>query len=183
MNMNFEENVYYFTRLVFNNIQSAKIKKNKRKEVLRNLKVNLNKNKIRVYNKEKHHSFILETKKIEEFNFKQYLIKYLALHYINGLTKYLTNEISFEEFAEISKETPKVVKDILKQRNNISEQLILLRKNKDIAEVQEYVDDLYNYKYASAYTKYLIDRYYYDIQGLIRPEKNCLERMFKLLLR
>ena len=91
--------------------------------------------------------------------------------------------MTFEELADIKKEVPNVVKDIIKQKNNISEQLILLRRNRNIAEVQQYIDDLYNYEYATAYTKYLIDRYYYDIKGLIKPEKNCLERMFKLLLR
>ena len=182
MNMNFEENVYYFTQLVFNNIQSAKVKKNKRKEVFSDLKVKSNE-KIIVYNKPKKYSFVLESKQVKEYNFKQYLTNVLALYYIESLNKYKNDDISFEEFADIKKEAPKVVKDILKQRNNISEQLILLRKNKDISEVQEYIDDIYDYKYTSAYTKYLIDRYYYDIKGLVRPQKNCLERMFKLLLR
>lgn len=181
MNMNFEENVYYFTELVFNNIQSAKVKKNKRKEVFKHLKVKSKGDKIIVNTKR--HTFILNKKQIEEYNFKQYLTKFLALYYFEGLSRYLNNTISFEEFAEIKKEAPKIVRDILVQRNNISEQLILLRKNKDLQEVQEYIDDIYNHKYASEYTKYLIDRYYYNIKGLIRPEKNCLERMFKLLLR
>lgn len=51
MIMNFEENVYYFTELVFNNIQSAKVKKNKRKEVFNNLKIKSNGNKIVVNSK------------------------------------------------------------------------------------------------------------------------------------
>lgn len=183
MNKNFEENVYYFTELVFNNIQSAKDKKNKRKEVFSNLRVKLNGTKIIVYNKKKRYSFILLTKQIEDYNFKHYLTKYLALYYIDILTKYLNNKISFNELAGIKKETPKIVKDILSKKQNISEQLILLRKNRDIDEVQKYIDDIYNSEYASDYTKYLIDRYYYDIKGLVRPEKNCLERMFKLILR
>lgn len=181
MNMNFEENVYYFTDLVFNNIQSAKAKKNKRKEVFKHLKIKSNGNKIVVNSKR--HSFVLTKNNIEDYNFKQYLTKFLALYYIEALNKYKDNTISFEEFAEIKKEAPKVVKDILIQRSNISEQLILLRKYKDVYEVQNYIDDIYDYKYTSDYTKYLIDRYYYDIKGLRRPEKNCLERMFKLLLR
>lgn len=181
MNMNFEENVYYFTELVFNNIQSAKVKKNKRKEVFKYLKMKSNGNQIVVNSKR--YSFILNKKQIEEYNFKQYLTKFLALYYFEGLVKYLNNDISFEEFAEVKKEAPKIVKDILVQKNNISEQLILLRKNKDLEEVQSYIDDIYDYKYTSDYEKYLIDRYYYDIKGLVRPEKNCLERMFKLLLR
>lgn len=51
MIMNFEENVYYFTELVFNNIQSAKVKKNKRKEVFKYLKIKSNGNKIVVNSK------------------------------------------------------------------------------------------------------------------------------------
>lgn len=180
MIMNFEENVYYFTELVFNNIQSAKVKKNKRKEVFKYLKIKSNGNKIVVNSKR--HSFILSKRQIEKYNFKQYLTKFIALYYIEDLNKYLDNEISFEELAGIRKEPPKVVKDILKQKNNISEQLILLRRNRDISEVQEYVDYIYDYEHTGAYTKYLIDRYYYDIKGLIKPKKNCVERMFKLLL-
>lgn len=182
MIMNFEENVYYFTELVFNNIQSAKTKKNKRKEVFKCLKVKAKNDEIIVYNKEKKYSFILQTKEIKEYDFKQYLTKFIALYYIEDLNKYLDNEISFEELVGIRKEPPQVVKDILKQKNNISEQLVLLRKNRNIAEVQEYVDYIYDYEHTGAYTKYLIDRYYYDIKGLIKPKKNCVERMFKLLL-
>ena len=180
MIMNFEENVYYFTELVFNNIQSAKVKKNKRKEVFKYLKIKSNGNKIVVNSKR--HSFILSKRQIEKYNFKQYLTKFIALYYIEDLNKYFDNEISFEELAGIRKEPPKVVKDILKQKNNISEQLILLRRNRDISEVQEYVDYIYDYEHTGAYTKYLIDRYYYDIKDLIKPKKNCVERMFKLLL-
>lgn len=51
MIMNFEENVYYFTELVFNNIQSTKVKKNKRKEVFKYLKIKSNGNKIVVNSK------------------------------------------------------------------------------------------------------------------------------------
>ena len=180
MIMNFEENVYYFTELVFNNIQSAKVKKNNRKEVFKYLKIKSNGNKIVVNSKR--HSFILSKRQIEKYNFKQYLTKFIALYYIEDLNKYFDNEISFEELAGIRKEPPKVVKDILKQKNNISEQLILLRRNRDISEVQEYVDYIYDYEHTGAYTKYLIDRYYYDIKDLIKPKKNCVERMFKLLL-
>ena len=53
MNNNFEKEVYYFIELVFNNIQSAKTKKNKKKAILTNLKVKSNGEKIIVFNKEK----------------------------------------------------------------------------------------------------------------------------------
>lgn len=182
MNKSFEDDVFYFVELVFNNIQSAKTKKNKRKEVFSNLKIKSD-SKIVVRNKKMNYSFMIQAEQLKTFSFKHYLTQYLALFYINSLIKYAKNEMTFEELADIKKEVPNVVKDIIKQKNNISEQLILLRRNRNIAEVQQYIDDLYNYEYATAYTKYLIDRYYYDIKGLIKPEKNCLERMFKLLLR
>lgn len=90
--------------------------------------------------------------------------------------------MAFEELADIKAEAPPIVKRLLEQKNNISEQLILLRRNRHIAEVHKYIDDLYHHKSATSYTKYLIDRYYYNLKGLTRPEKNCLESMFKLLL-
>ena len=46
MNNNFEKEVYYFVELVFNNIQSTKTKKNKKKAILTNLKVKSNGEKI-----------------------------------------------------------------------------------------------------------------------------------------
>ena len=49
MNNNFEKEVYYFIELVFNNIQSAKTKKNKKKTILTNLKVKSNGEKKLLY--------------------------------------------------------------------------------------------------------------------------------------
>lgn len=182
MNNNFEKEVYYFIELVFNNIHSAKTKKNKKKAVLTNLKVKSNGEKIIVFNKETKYSYTLYKNQIQDFKFKQYLTKCIALMYIDNLTNYLNNKITFEELADIKAEAPPIVKRLLDQKNNISKQLILLRRNKHIAEVQKYINDLYHHKSATAYLKYLIDRYYYNLKGLTRPEKNCLERMFKLLL-
>lgn len=182
MNNNFEKEVYYFIELVFNNIHSAKTKNNKKKAVLTNLKVKSNGEKIIVFNKETKYSYTLYKNQIQDFKFKQYLTKCIALMYIDNLTNYLNNKITFEELADIKAEAPPIVKRLLDQKNNISKQLILLRRNRHIAEVQKYIDDLYHHKSATAYLKYLIDRYYYNLKGLTRPEKNCLERMFKLLL-
>lgn len=182
MNNIFEKEVYYFIDLVFNNIQTDKTKKNKKKAIFTNLRIKSNGEEIIVFNKEKRYSYTLYTKQIQDFKFKQYLTKCIALIYIDNLTNYLNNKITFEELANIKAEAPLVVKKLLEQKNNISEQLILLRKYKHIAEVQKYIDDLYHHKSATAYTKYLIERYYYNLKGLTRPEKNCLERMFKLLL-
>lgn len=182
MNNDFEKEVHYFIELVFNNIHSAKTKKNKKKAVLTNLKVKSNGEKIIVFNKETKYSYTLYKNQIQDFKFKQYLTKCIALIYIDNLTNYLNNKITFEELADIKAEAPPIVKRLLEQKNNISKQLILLRRNRHIAEVQKYIDDLYHHKSATAYLKYLIDRYYYNLKGLTRPEKNCLERTFKLLL-
>ena len=182
MNNNFEKEVHYFIELVFNNIHSTKTKKNKKKAVLTNLKVKSNGEKIIVFNKETKYSYTLYKNQIQDFKFKQYLTKCIAQMYIDNLTNYLNNKITFEELADIKAEAPPIVKRLLEQKNNISKQLILLRRNRHIAEVQKYIDDLYHHKSATAYLKYLIDRYYYNLKSLTRPEKNCLERMFKLLL-
>ena len=79
--------------------------------------------------------------------------------------------------------TPKIVLDIISKRKNISEQLILLRRNRYIPEVQEYIDTIYNLKYTTDYVKYLIDRYYYGIDGLTKPKKDAVERLHKVILR
>lgn len=79
--------------------------------------------------------------------------------------------------------TPKIVLDIISKRKNISEQLILLRRNRYIPEVQEYIDTIYNLKYTTDYVKYLIDRYYYGINGLTKPKKDAVERLHKVILR
>lgn len=181
---NFEEEVQYFTELVFKNIQKAKARKKRKDEmVFFNLDIRKDGQEIAIFNQEKDYVYTILTKDIEEFNFKQYLIKELALRYIKKLTKYASNEITFEEFADIPKETNPVVKNIIQQKNNISEQLRLLRKNRNIPEVQEYIEEIYNDKYATEYMKYLIDKYFYVKKNLIKPQKNALEKFHKMLLR
>ncbi len=76
-----------------------------------------------------------------------------------------------------------IISNLLKQKENITEQLKLLRKNRNVPEVQEYIDTLYNHKNSSNYLKYLIDKYYYNKKNLIKPEKNGLENMGKLILK
>lgn len=180
MNNNFEKEVLYFIELVFNNIQLAKTRKNKIEVVFSNLKINLSRKEILIFNK--NHSYILTEKQIKDYNFNQYLTKYLALLYFEKLCKYLKKELTFKEFADIKAEAPPIVKKLLEQKNNISEQLKILRKNRNIDEVQRYIDELYNHEFASEYMKYLIDRYYYNKKDIVRPKKNGLEKMFKLLL-
>lgn len=108
MNNNFEKEVYYFIELVFNNIQSAKTKKNKKKAIFTNLKVKSNGKKTIVFNKEKKYSYTLYTKQIQDFKFKQYLTKCIALIYIDNLTNYLNKKITFEELADIKAEAPPI---------------------------------------------------------------------------
>jgi len=183
---NFENEVQYFIDLVFNNMQTAKTKKGKieREEaVFKNINISKNGEEVAVWDMEKDYAYILKVKEIEDFEFKEYLTKHLALYYIDILKKYEKNEITFEEFADIPKETNPVVKDIIKQKENVSEQLKLLRSHRNLPEVEEYIDELYNYKYASPYMKYLIDKYYYNKKDLVKPEKNGLERMFKIILQ
>ncbi len=102
MNNNFEKEVYYFIELVFNNIQSAKTKRNKKKAIFTNLKVKSNGEKIIVFNKAKKYSYTLCKKQIQDFKFKQYLSKCIALIYIDNLTNYLNNKITFDELADIN---------------------------------------------------------------------------------
>ena len=102
---NFEDEVQYFNELVFKNIQKAKERKKRKDEmVFFNLDIRKDGQEIAIFNQEKDYVYTLFTKDIEEFNFKQYLIKELALRYIKKLTKYASNEITFEEFADIPKE-------------------------------------------------------------------------------
>ena len=79
--------------------------------------------------------------------------------------------------------TPRTVLNIISKKKNISEQLILLRRNHNIPEVQEYIDIIYNFEYTTDYVKYLIDRYYYGINGLTKPKKDAVERIHKVILR
>ncbi len=183
---NFEEEVQYFTELVYNNIQEARKRKNKKalaeEAILNCISVSKDGQSIFVYNMDKDYCYELLKKDIEKYNYKNYRTKALALYYIGRLIEYLKKEITFEELAGIYEETKPVVKNLIQQKDNMMDQLILLGKNKDIPEVQEYIDKIYNYKLASKYTKYLIDKYYYGKKNLIRPQKNGLERMYKMLL-
>lgn len=181
---NFEEEVQYFVDLIIKNIQEAKNTKMDQEEALLNC-INLSKDgqSVAVFNLDKDYCYELLKKDIEQYNFKNEATKYLALYYINKLLRYLKKEMTLKEFLNIQEETKPVVKNIIQQKNNISEQLRLLRKYRNIPEVQEYIDKMYNNKLASEYLKYLIDKYYYGKKNLIRPKKNGLETEFKMLLQ
>lgn len=181
---NFEDEVQYFVDLIIKNIQEAKSRKKDQEEAVWNcISVNKDGKSVFVYNLDKDYCYELLQKDIEEYHFKNEGTKYLALYYIGKLTSFLNKEMTVNEFAGIYEETKPVVKNIIQQKNNISEQLRLLRKYRNIPEVQEYIDKMYNNKLASEYLKYLIDKYYYGKKNLIRPKKNGLETEFKMLLR
>ena len=93
------------------------------------------------------------------------------------------NNIYFIKSFKKQYETPRIVLNIISKKKNISEQLILLRRNRNIPEVQEYIDTIYNFEYTTDYVKYLIDRYYYGINGLTKPKKDAVERLHKVILR
>ncbi len=184
---NFEDEVQYFTELVFNNIQEARNRKKGSKEaeetILNCISISKDGQSIFVYNLDKDYCYELLKKDIEEYNYKNYRTKALALYYIGRLLGYLKKEITFEELAGIYEETKPVVKNLIQQKDNIMDQLKLLRKNNDIPEVQEYIDKTYNGKFASEYLKYLIDKYYYGKKNLIKPNKTGFETDFKMLLQ
>lgn len=75
------------------------------------------------------------------------------------------------------------VKGLLESKTNISEQLKLLRRYNSNVEVQEYIKSLENNKYVTDYVRYMIERYYYGNPGAKKAKKNCVERMFKVVLR
>lgn len=181
----FEEEVQYFNNLIFNNIQNAKAYKSKNKQfeiAFFNVNIRLDGEEVILYNQEKDVFYSISKKDIENFNFKHYLTKHLALYYMERLTEYTNNRITFEEFAGIPEETKPVVKALLQQKNNISEQLKLLRSHRNIPEVQEYIDKICNSSACTEYIKYLIDKYYYNKKDLVKPKKTGLECWGKIIL-
>jgi|GEM_PF-2768874 hypothetical protein len=181
---NFEEEVKYFVDLIIKNIQEAKSRKMDQEETIFNC-INVSKDgqSVVIFNTDKDYCYEILKKDIEQHNFKNETTKYSALYYINKLLRYLNKETTLKEFLNIQEETNPVVKNIIQQKNNISEQLRLLRKYRNIPEVQEYIDKIYNDKFTSKYLKYLIDKYYYGKKNLIKPKKNGLETEFKMLLQ
>ena len=175
----FEEDVKYFTDLVYNNIKNAREKKGgKIQTVFNGLNISKDGEGVLVYNFDKDYGYELWKKDIENFKFDVDLTKTLALYYIARLNKYDKKEITFEELAGINTTPPNVAK-LLNQKSTISEQLKLLRKNRNIPEVQKYINDMYEDKYTTEYVKYLINKYFYNKQNLIKDEKNSLEKMGK----
>lgn len=77
----------------------------------------------------------------------------------------------------------KSLKELIESKENISEQLKVLRKYRAREDVKEYIKNLENNKYVTDYVRYMIERYYYGNENAQKAEKNCVEKMFKVVLR
>ena len=51
------------------------------------------------------------------------------------------------------------LKELIESKDNISEQLRLLRKYRDREDVKEYIDSLLKNEYVTDYVRYMIDKY------------------------
>ena len=77
----------------------------------------------------------------------------------------------------------KSLKQLIESKDNISEQLRLLRKYRSREDVKKYIDDLLKNEYVTDYVRYMIDKYYFGNKEAKEAEKNCVEKMFKVVLR
>lgn len=77
----------------------------------------------------------------------------------------------------------KSLKELIESKDNISEQLRVLRKYRNREDVKDYIDSLLKNEYVTDYVRYMIDKYYYGNKGAKKAEKNCIEKMFKVILR
>ena len=77
----------------------------------------------------------------------------------------------------------KSLKELIESKDNISEQLRLLRKYRNREDVKEYIENLLKNEYVTDYVRYMIDKYYFGNKEAKKVEKNCVEKMFKVVLR
>lgn len=77
----------------------------------------------------------------------------------------------------------KSLKELIELKENISEQLRVLRRYRDREDVREYIDNLMKNEYVTDYVRYMIDKYYFGNKNAKKAEKNCVEKMFKVILR
>ena len=77
----------------------------------------------------------------------------------------------------------KSLKELIESKDNISEQLRVLRKYREREDVKEYIDNLLKNKYLTDYVKYMIERYYFSNKDAKKAKKNCVEKTFKVILR
>jgi len=75
------------------------------------------------------------------------------------------------------------LKELIESKNNISEQLRVLRRYREREDVKEYIDNLLKNEYVTEYVRYMIDKYYFVNKDAKKAEKNCVEKMFKVVLR
>lgn len=77
----------------------------------------------------------------------------------------------------------KSLKELIESKDNISEQLRLLRKYRNREDVKQYIDNLLKNKYLTDYVRYMIDKYYFNNKEAKKAKKNCVEKAFKVVLR
>ena len=77
----------------------------------------------------------------------------------------------------------KSLKELIESKNNISEQLRVLRKYREREDVKEYIDNLLKNEYVTDYVRYMIDKYYFGNKDAKKASKNCVEEAFKVILR
>lgn len=77
----------------------------------------------------------------------------------------------------------KSLNELIESKDNISEQLKLLRKHREREDVKEYINSLLENRYVTDYVRYMIDKYYFNNKEAVKVEKNSIERVFKVLLR
>lgn len=77
----------------------------------------------------------------------------------------------------------KSLKQLIESKDNISEQLRLLRKYRSREDVKKYINDLLKNEYVTDYVRYMIEKYYFGNKEAKKAEKNCVEKMFKVVLR
>lgn len=77
----------------------------------------------------------------------------------------------------------KSLKQLIESKDNISEQLRLLRKYRSREDVKKYINDLLKNEYVTEYVRYMIEKYYFGNKEAKKAEKNCVEKMFKVVLR
>ena len=126
--------------------------------------------------------------------FKAYIVGGFVRDYILGIN---SNDIDITTSA-----TPKDIKEIFDDSCLPSEdygsvtvimkgirfEITTFRKeigyidNRRPAEIK-YIDDLLNNEYLTDYVKYMIERYYFSNKDAKKAEKNCVERLFKVVLR
>ena len=67
------------------------------------------------------------------------------------------------------------------QRQSKNNDLVIQVEGAGIRKLEYYTDG--EYKYVTDYVRYMIDKYYFGNKEAKKAEKNCVEKMFKVVLR